>query len=213
MCFACSQLVFWTLCLFHCSCVSWASVSDIMLITHVFPQPEFRTDFQWGNCAPPSPLLPSMLETGSSNIDNSNFWSIELDFLSSSHHPCQPLHLFSRKGKVSNQSTKNAASFTNYTTAPKQRLQLAEIQVHCFTCYNFLYIKTFLTAFFDSNSPCTFSAGFCGKTKRLGKREQGEQQGEEKAEVEGNSEVKWESKLNHTPWIALTSLSPCLYPI
>ena len=35
-----------------------------------------------------------------------------------------------RKGKVSNQSTKSAASFTNYTTAPKQRLQLAEIQVY-----------------------------------------------------------------------------------
>jgi len=34
-----------------------------------------------------------------------------------------------RKGKVSNQSTKNAASFTNYTSAPKQRLQLAEIQL------------------------------------------------------------------------------------
>ena len=34
-----------------------------------------------------------------------------------------------RKSKVSNQSTKSATSFTNYTTAPKQRLQLAEIQV------------------------------------------------------------------------------------
>merc|ERR1711953_1275228 len=34
-----------------------------------------------------------------------------------------------RKGKVSNQSTKSAASFTNYTAAPKQRLQLVEVQL------------------------------------------------------------------------------------
>ena len=203
MCFACSQLVFWTLCLFHFSCVSWASVSDIMLITHVFPQPEFRTDFQWGNCGPPSPLLPSMLETGSSNIDNSNFWSIELDFLSSSHHPCQPLHLFSRKGKVSNQSTKNAASFTNYTTAPKQRLQLAEIQVHCFTCYNSLILIV----------PVLSQLGSVARPKDWG-RESRESNKERKRrkwkEIQRSSESR--------SWIILleapcSSLSPCLYPI
>ena len=45
------------------------------------------------------------------------------------HHQSALQHLCWRKSKVSNQSTKSAASFTNYTSAPKQRLQLAEIQV------------------------------------------------------------------------------------
>ena len=47
-------------------------------------------------------------------------------------------HLCWRKSKVSNQSTKSAASFTNYTSAPKQRLQLAEIQVCKIFNFNFL---------------------------------------------------------------------------
>ena len=34
-----------------------------------------------------------------------------------------------RKSRVSNQSTKSAASFTSFTAAPKQRLQLLDIQV------------------------------------------------------------------------------------
>jgi len=34
-----------------------------------------------------------------------------------------------RKSRVSNQSTKSAASFTSFTTAPKQRLQLLDIQL------------------------------------------------------------------------------------
>merc|ERR1719278_2284450 len=34
-----------------------------------------------------------------------------------------------RKSRVSNQSTKSAASFTSFTAAPKQRLQLLDIQL------------------------------------------------------------------------------------
>ena len=76
-----------------------------------------------------------------------------------------------RKSRVSNQSTKSAASFTSFTAAPKQRLQLLDIQVQKNLIENnFSFKQSCVNNFHVDrcwNSTRIFTAWVSCKTKRL----------------------------------------------